>query len=212
MQFQLSSRPSDDKIPFICCNNNKEPMEEENLEIQSNTSNMLHCIHKKNNENEQDTEDGEGRGNELEVEEEADEVQEKEIPENHESPSSDMEISSKEEGEPHILIDVEISEKCSVSTMSSNADINQLPLYKFLTLHYQEKLKMNTFDSQNFLRDLIKWQGKYLQEPLLNIPKEYAYFAIECFDCILKYCGDIPMHHSTCEVKCVYTILMVSIL
>ncbi|KAL5284945.1 Myo15.2 family protein [Megaselia abdita] len=210
----LSSKPSDDKIPFICCNNNKEPIEEENLDIQNNsTSNMLHCIHKKNNENdtENDNEDGEGRGSEAEVDDEEEDEKEEEIeeiPRHHESPSSDMEISSSKEDEPHILIDVEISEKCSVSTMSSNADINQLPLYKFLTSHYQDKIKMNTFDSHQFLRDLIRWQGKYLQEPLLNIPKEYAYFAIECFDCILKYCGDIPMHHSTCEVKCVYTILM----
>lgn len=194
-------------------------MEEKSLEAQStSTSNMLHCIHKKSNENV--NEDGEGRGNELNVEEEAKTDEEKETPEDNEneSPSTDMEISSKEDGaeegdeeEPHILIDVEISEKCSISTMSSNADINQLPLYKFLTAHYQEKLKINTFDSHNFLRDLIKWQGKYLQEPLLNVPKEYAYFALECFDCILRYCGDIPMQHSTCEVKCVYTILMVCI-
>lgn len=191
-------------------------MEEENLDIQNNsTSNMLHCIHKKSNDNEDNEEEevdnDDGRGSEEEeIREEL--VEAPRVMESPSPPPPSMETTtSSRNEEAHILIDVEISEKCSISTMSSNADINQLPLYKFMASHYQDKIKMNTFDSHQFLRDLIRWQGKYLQEPLLNIPKEYAYFAIECFDCILKYCGDIPMHHSTCEVKCVYTILMVGI-
>lgn len=57
--------------------------------------------------------------------------------------------------------------------------------------------------------DLVKWQGTLLLRPLLRLPMELAPLAIECFECILRYCGDLPPDPELTEVKCVYTILMV---
>lgn len=55
----------------------------------------------------------------------------------------------------------------------------------------------------------MKWQGTLLLRPLLRLPMELAPLAIECFECILRYCGDLPPDPELTEVKCVYTILMV---
>lgn len=59
--------------------------------------------------------------------------------------------------------------------------------------------------------DLVKWQGTLLLRPLLRLPMELAPLAIECFECILRYCGDLPIDPELTDpaVKCVYTILMV---
>lgn len=57
--------------------------------------------------------------------------------------------------------------------------------------------------------DLVKWQGTVIRSPLLRLPMELAPLAIECFECILRYCGDLPPDPELTEVKCVYTILMV---
>lgn len=59
--------------------------------------------------------------------------------------------------------------------------------------------------------DLVKWQGVPIRSPLLRLPVELSPLAIECFECILRYCGDLPPDPELTEVKCVYTILMVSL-
>uniref|UniRef100_A0AAR5QE88 MyTH4 domain-containing protein n=1 Tax=Dendroctonus ponderosae TaxID=77166 RepID=A0AAR5QE88_DENPD len=57
--------------------------------------------------------------------------------------------------------------------------------------------------------DVIKWQGTPLDGPLLRLDDpELTPLAIECFDCILRYCGDQPLTPEMSEVKCVYTVLM----
>ncbi|GBP05899.1 Unconventional myosin-XV [Eumeta japonica] len=56
--------------------------------------------------------------------------------------------------------------------------------------------------------ELVKWQSTPIDLPLLRLPNDLAPLAIECFDCILRYCGDIPMDPDLTEVKCVYTVLM----
>lgn len=60
-----------------------------------------------------------------------------------------------------------------------------------------------------FNANLVKWQGYPLQMPLLKLPMELNGLALECFECILRYCGDMPQDHNFSEVKCVYTVLMV---
>lgn len=57
--------------------------------------------------------------------------------------------------------------------------------------------------------ELVKWQGHAIRLPLLRLPNDLAPLALECFDCILRYCGDIPLDPELTEVKCVYTVLMV---
>lgn len=59
--------------------------------------------------------------------------------------------------------------------------------------------------------DLVKWQPSQLRTPLLRLPTDLAALAIECFDCILRYCGDLPPDPEQTEVKCVYTVLMVNL-
>ncbi|XP_014089710.3 unconventional myosin-XV [Bactrocera oleae] len=56
--------------------------------------------------------------------------------------------------------------------------------------------------------DLVKWQGTPIRMPLLRLPNDLAPLALECFECILRYCGDIPHDPELTEVKCVYTVLM----
>lgn len=57
--------------------------------------------------------------------------------------------------------------------------------------------------------DLVKWQGTPIRTPLLRLPPDLSPLALECFDCILRYCGDLPPDPELTEVKCVYTVLMV---
>lgn len=59
--------------------------------------------------------------------------------------------------------------------------------------------------------DLVKWQDSPLKAPLLRLPPDLSPLALECFECILRYCGDLPLDPELTEVKCVYTVLMVSI-
>ncbi|KAF5306868.1 hypothetical protein FQA39_LY00098 [Lamprigera yunnana] len=74
------------------------------------------------------------------------------------------------------------------------------------SLKTKEKRKEWTWKQQT---DLIKWQGTPLEGPLLRMEDvELATLGIECFDCILGYCGDIPLTPTMSEVKCVYTVLM----
>ncbi|XP_066258344.1 unconventional myosin-XV isoform X2 [Euwallacea similis] len=57
--------------------------------------------------------------------------------------------------------------------------------------------------------DVIKWQGTPIDGSLLRLDDpEITPLAIECFDCILRYCGDQPLTPEMSEVKCVYTVLM----
>ncbi|KAL1494091.1 hypothetical protein ABEB36_009744 [Hypothenemus hampei] len=57
--------------------------------------------------------------------------------------------------------------------------------------------------------DLVKWQGTSIDGSLLRLEDpELTPLAIECFDCILRYCGDQPLIPEMSEVKCVYTVLM----
>lgn len=64
--------------------------------------------------------------------------------------------------------------------------------------------------ANRYYADLVKWQGTPIRLPLLRLPNDLAPLALECFDCILRYCGDLPMEPDLTEVKCVYTVLMVS--
>lgn len=59
--------------------------------------------------------------------------------------------------------------------------------------------------------DLVKWQGTPIRTPLLRLPPDLSPLALECFDCILRYCGDLPPDPELTEVKCVYTVLMVCV-
>ncbi|XP_059608839.1 unconventional myosin-XV [Phlebotomus argentipes] len=56
--------------------------------------------------------------------------------------------------------------------------------------------------------DLVRWQATALKTPLLRLPSDLAMLALECFECILRYCGDLPSDPDLTEVQCVYTILM----
>lgn len=64
--------------------------------------------------------------------------------------------------------------------------------------------------------DVVKWQATPLRAPLLRLPAALAPPALECFTCVRAYCGDLQpnersIHQDLTEVKCVYTVLMVSI-
>nr|CAH7758735.1 unnamed protein product [Callosobruchus chinensis] len=70
----------------------------------------------------------------------------------------------------------------------------------------KEKRKEWTWKQQT---DLVKWQGNPIDGPLLRLEDpELSSLAIECFECILRYCGDLPLTPEMSEVKCVYTVLM----
>lgn len=63
--------------------------------------------------------------------------------------------------------------------------------------------------NDRFHANLVKWQGYPLQQPLLKLPMDLNALALECFECILRYCGDMPQDRDFTEVKSVYTVLMV---
>lgn len=76
------------------------------------------------------------------------------------------------------------------------------------SLKSKEKRKEWTWKQQT---DLVKWQGNQLDGSLLRLEDpELSPLAVECFDCILRYCGDLSLEQDMSEVKCVYTVLMVS--
>lgn len=64
------------------------------------------------------------------------------------------------------------------------------------------------FSTNRSYADLVKWQGTLIRAPLLRLPSDLAPLALECFDCIIRYCGDVPLDPELSEVKCVYTVLM----
>lgn len=59
--------------------------------------------------------------------------------------------------------------------------------------------------------DLVKFTAKPIGQSLLQLDTpELSDLAVECFICLMRYMGDLPMPTDVSEVKCVYTILMVS--
>lgn len=57
--------------------------------------------------------------------------------------------------------------------------------------------------------DLVKYTPNPVTESLLKLDPELNQLAIECFECAMRYMGDLPTTPDLTEVKCVYTILMV---
>ncbi|XP_050539166.1 unconventional myosin-XV isoform X10 [Daktulosphaira vitifoliae] len=56
--------------------------------------------------------------------------------------------------------------------------------------------------------EMVKYTNIPLSEGLLRLDPELDVLAIECFECIMRYMGDLPTTPEFTEVKCVYTILM----
>ncbi|XP_026679337.1 uncharacterized protein LOC103509128, partial [Diaphorina citri] len=56
--------------------------------------------------------------------------------------------------------------------------------------------------------DLVKFTCVPISEPLLKLEPPLAEIAVECFECIMRFMGDLPTTPDLTEVKCVYTILM----
>ncbi|CAH0384305.1 unnamed protein product [Bemisia tabaci] len=56
--------------------------------------------------------------------------------------------------------------------------------------------------------DLVKYSPTPIQESLLKLDPELNQLAVECFECSMRYMGDLPTTPEMTEVKCVYTILM----
>lgn len=57
--------------------------------------------------------------------------------------------------------------------------------------------------------DLVKYTTIPITESLLKLDPNLNRVAVECFECIMRYMGDLPTTPELNEVKCVYTILMV---
>lgn len=76
--------------------------------------------------------------------------------------------------------------------------------------HERHQTSSSSAAANRSYAELVKWQGHAIRLPLLRLPNDLAPLALECFDCILRYCGDIPLDLELTEVKCVYTVLMVS--
>lgn len=59
--------------------------------------------------------------------------------------------------------------------------------------------------------DLVKFTPTAIEQSLLRLDTaELSDLAVECFVCLMRYMGDLPMPTDVSEVKCVYTVLMVS--
>lgn len=58
--------------------------------------------------------------------------------------------------------------------------------------------------------EMVKFTNVPISESLLKLDPELDALAIECFECIMRYMGDLPTTPEFTEVKCVYTILMVT--
>lgn len=58
--------------------------------------------------------------------------------------------------------------------------------------------------------DLVKYSPVPIEQSLLRLDADLSGLAVECFLCLMRYMGDQPLPPDTSEVKCVYTILMVS--
>ncbi|XP_055613590.1 unconventional myosin-XV-like [Uranotaenia lowii] len=80
------------------------------------------------------------------------------------------------------------------------------PLLQFAIQHFRNESPGVL--SHSACMELVQWQIFPSRIPLLRLPAELTQLAVECFDCILRYCGDIATVSDVTEVKCVYTILM----
>ncbi|CRK99256.1 CLUMA_CG012669, isoform A [Clunio marinus] len=95
---------------------------------------------------------------------------------------------------------------------------NNHSLLQFALQHFRNDMRDDTSQnrsekeesSDNLYINMVKcqWQGTPLRQPLLKLPSELNSLALECFECVLRYCGDLPQDHDYTEVKCVYTVLM----
>jgi len=57
--------------------------------------------------------------------------------------------------------------------------------------------------------ELVKFSTRPIEQSLLRLEtEEMSELAVECFVCIMRYMGDLPMTTDITEVKCVYTVLM----
>ncbi|XP_060860512.1 unconventional myosin-XV isoform X5 [Metopolophium dirhodum] len=56
--------------------------------------------------------------------------------------------------------------------------------------------------------EMVKYTNVPIPESLLKLDPELDALAIECFECVMRYMGDLPTTPEFTEVKCVYTILM----
>jgi len=57
--------------------------------------------------------------------------------------------------------------------------------------------------------DAVKWSDSVIQQSLLPLePAELNAMAVECFACVMRYMGDLPLMENQHEVDCVNTVLM----
>ncbi|XP_072386404.1 unconventional myosin-XV [Diabrotica undecimpunctata] len=101
---------------------------------------------------------------------------------------------------------------------SGRYSLLQFAMHNFRQSAELENLKMDSMAKPKDKRkewtwkqhtDLIKWQGVPIDGSLLRLEDpELSALSIECFECILRYCGDLPLMPDMSEVKCVYTVLM----
>jgi hypothetical protein len=82
-----------------------------------------------------------------------------------------------------------------------------IPIYG----QYNTKIATNNHNFFVFQVDMVKFSPEPPKESLLRLePSDLSDLAVECFTNIMRYMGDAPMPPDVTEVKCVYTILMVS--
>ncbi|KAL9872077.1 unconventional myosin-XV [Glossina fuscipes] len=91
---------------------------------------------------------------------------------------------------------------------TTSPSVTRYSLLQFAMQHFRNDRESNERSSNRHYADLVKWQDSPIHAPLLRLPNDLAPLALECFDCILRYCSDIPMEPELSEVKCVYTVLM----
>ncbi|XP_052871852.1 unconventional myosin-XV [Anopheles cruzii] len=84
----------------------------------------------------------------------------------------------------------------------------QFAMHHFRTDEEFKSIRSDKRAMRNQHADLVKWQGYPLRAPLLRLPPDLTPLALECFDCVLRYCGDLAVDPELSEVKCVYTVLM----
>jgi myosin-15 len=58
--------------------------------------------------------------------------------------------------------------------------------------------------------EMVKYTNVPISESLLKLDPELNALAMECFECVMRYMNDLPTTPEFTEVKCVYTILMVT--
>ncbi|CAH0564416.1 unnamed protein product [Brassicogethes aeneus] len=92
----------------------------------------------------------------------------------------------------------------ALQNFRQSADLEMLKMDS--SVKSKEKRKEWTWKQHT---DLVKWQPHPIDGPLLRLEDpDLTPLSIECFECILRYCGDLPLTPEMSEVKCVYTVLM----